>query len=469
MRLQEANKFLYRKIISPRSVNKDQARREFILNILLVWLALLSTIGFLINIIHPLLYPSSEGQSPLLTGVITFFLYTLLFISRKGKSMVTSAIFIWFLSLVGVYMCYYWGADLPATLLFFALLIVMTGILINSMYSFIIATLCGVTVIIFSYLTISGVFRPHLDWKGEIVHMVDAVIYAIILGIIAIVSWLSNREIEKALRRARASEAIVRKQRDSLEIQVEKRTKELRQAEAEKLSQLYRFAEFGRMATGLFHDLATPLNLITLNLDMLQKENKKINKQKITDSKVLLTRAIQGTHRLENFIQAARKQLQTSEVRKKFSLSSEISQAMKILEYKARKNGVKMRPTIQNHFQYVGNPSKFNQLVTNLISNAIDSYEGSKRGEKIVEIRLVNDGKNALFEVKDWGRGISEKNKEHIFEPFFTTKSKYRGMGMGLSICRDVVTKDLKGHLKVSSQKGKGTIFTVDFPLTQKS
>lgn len=467
MRLHQALNLLINRVIYPRSTDKDKARREFILNILLVGLLILTATGFLINLLHPFLYPSSEGQNPFITGSILIFILILLVLSRLGRSQIAALIFIWMLFVVGCYMAYYWGADLPALLLFFAMLIVMSGILIDAKFAFTISVLSGGSIIFFSYLEIAHILEPHVQWKKEMIHMVDSVVFVIILEIIAVVSWLSNREMEIALKRARASEAAVKRQRDNLEVLVAKRTKELRQSQAEKLSQLYHFAEFGKMASGLFHDLANPLALVSLNLDRLRRQSKNIDQQKISDTKIMLQRALSGTHRLEKFIQAARKQIQNQDVLQLFSLKEEVDQSIQVLGYKARKMHVTIERRFLNDIRFYGNPVRFNQLVTNLVSNAIDSYENVSDKNRKVEIRIAELHNEIRLEIQDWGSGIEKKNLDHIFEPLFTTKPQDKGMGIGLSISRDTVRKYLKGTIQVESNKNSGTKFIVTFPIVK--
>jgi len=462
---------LWKRIILPKSTNKDEARREFILNTLLVSLSILTAITFTINVFHPLLYSASEGAHPLISGGIFILVLSLLRISRYGKSRLSAFIFIGLLTAVGVYMDYFWGADLPAVLLFFALLIVMAGILIDTKFAFIIALLCGGSIILFSYLEIIHIYEPHNTWKNEVIHIVDSVVYVLILAIIAVVSWLSNREMERALKRARASETTVKRQRDKLEILVEKRTKELKLTQAEKLAQLYRFAQFGRMASGLFHDLATPLNLISLNLDRLSRRHKRIDKQKISHTRVLLKRAIGGTQRLESFVEAARKQIQGQEILQTFSLNKEVTQVIQMLEHKAKKSHITISFKLKKDVKTFGSPVKFIQIITNLVLNAIDAYENVRRKTKRIEVRVQKVNSNVKLEVQDWGIGIHERDTLKIFDPLFTTKSPKKGIGMGLSICKDIVEKHLKGTCTVESKRGVGTTFAVQFPIkeTQKA
>ena len=78
---------------------------------------------------------------------------------------------------------------------------------------------------------------------------------------------------------------------------------------------------------------------------------------------------------------------------------------------------------------------------------------------------FLEDGVIAI-EVEDTGEGISESNAKQIFDPFFTTKSEGKGTGLGLSISHGIIT-DHKGKLIVSSEKGKGTKFTIELPLDE--
>jgi len=460
---------LFKYLIKPTSSDPDRARREFILNTLLVGLIILSIPAVTNNFIKFFAVKGYNGANPLITGTILFAFCFLLLLSRLGKSKVSSFIFILLLLAINLVITYRWGTDLGEALLIYSLVIVMTGILINSKAAFFVSLISGCGILLLSYLTVQGIHLPDDTWKFEMLHFADTVIQAITLGIIALVSWLFNREMERALRRARASEMALKRQRDRLEIVVEKRTKELKLAQAEKLAQLYRFAQFGRMASGLFHDLVNPLNLVSLNLDLLSRKNKGIERQKLSDAKVLLNRAVGGTRRLEDFVQAARRQVQHQEAPKAFSLANEITQSIQILEHKAKKSHVRVLPKLDKDIKTFGNSIKFSQVITNLVLNAIDAYEHVERKEMLVEVRLQKINSNVRLEVQDWGSGIHKKYLHKIFDPLFTTKSTEKGIGMGLSICKDVVEKDFKGRCIVRSQRGVGTTFIVEFPILKKN
>ena len=66
------------------------------------------------------------------------------------------------------------------------------------------------------------------------------------------------------------------------------------------------------------------------------------------------------------------------------------------------------------------------------------------------------------MEIEDFGEGIEQKNIDKIFEPFFTTKDE-SGIGIGLSLTKDIIEKDFKGSIEAESEIGKGTRFVIKF------
>jgi len=140
-------------LLAPKSLDKDKARREFILNILLIGLIFLSSAAFLINLVYFFLLNGRKSEdNPMLTGLIAGFLIILFILSRKGKSTFSSSVFIFLFIIIGSYSNYLWGADLPATLLLSALVIVMAGILIDSKVAFLATFISGGSIILFTYL-----------------------------------------------------------------------------------------------------------------------------------------------------------------------------------------------------------------------------------------------------------------------------------------------------------------------------
>jgi signal transduction histidine kinase len=109
----------------------------------------------------------------------------------------------------------------------------------------------------------------------------------------------------------------------------------------------------------------------------------------------------------------------------------------------------------------IGDRIQLQQVLLNLITNAIDSMT-AKEGPRVLCFKSeVRRGSAVEISVEDTGRGISPENMVRIFNPLFTTKSG--GMGMGLSICRSIVEAH-EGQLWVSSNAPGGAIFRFELP-----
>jgi PAS domain S-box-containing protein len=120
-------------------------------------------------------------------------------------------------------------------------------------------------------------------------------------------------------------------------------------------------------------------------------------------------------------------------------------------------------------------PTQIHQIVMNLATNAFHSM-GEARGELTVSLKGIGfrgddiiepdmrPGEYVCLTVSDTGKGMPKDVIEKIFDPFFTTKDKGKGTGMGLSVVHGIV-KNMKGNIQVHSEPGKGSRFTVYFPV----
>jgi two-component system NtrC family sensor kinase len=111
-------------------------------------------------------------------------------------------------------------------------------------------------------------------------------------------------------------------------------------------------------------------------------------------------------------------------------------------------------PTIQ------ASPTEIQQVLLNLINNAIDAIE---QPGGTVTVVTRTEGGAVVLEIRDTGKGIPEANLARIFDPFFTTKPVGQGTGLGLSICYGIIDK-AGGSITVESEIEQGTTFTVSFP-----
>jgi PAS domain S-box-containing protein len=112
---------------------------------------------------------------------------------------------------------------------------------------------------------------------------------------------------------------------------------------------------------------------------------------------------------------------------------------------------------------------EMNQVMLNLIVNAAHAIGDAikLRGEAkgVITIRTKQDGDSVLVDVADNGTGIPESAQSHIFEPFFTTKGVGKGTGQGLAIIRTIVLKNHGGTISFTTAPGKGTTFHIRLPM----
>lgn len=111
------------------------------------------------------------------------------------------------------------------------------------------------------------------------------------------------------------------------------------------------------------------------------------------------------------------------------------------------------------------NGGQLNQVLLNLLINAIHAIRSKEDGMGSIRIKTDLVGDFVECSVTDSGTGMDEKTMKKIFDPFFTTKPMGIGTGLGLSISFDIVTNKHEGYLKVESTLGVGTTFRIGLPI----
>ena len=112
-----------------------------------------------------------------------------------------------------------------------------------------------------------------------------------------------------------------------------------------------------------------------------------------------------------------------------------------------------------------GRRGQIQQVILNIVMNALDAVEDSDRQAGLVCIRTWCDGDFAKIAISDTGAGVSEELKEKIFNPFFTTKPVGKGTGQGLALAKDCVVKGHNGRLGLIDRDGFTTTFLIELPL----
>lgn len=453
-----------------RSTVQDSHTREFVLDVLLLSSITIFTIALLchsitwfINSASFALFTHSLGIPIAIMLIILLLLYLF---SRSGyfkiSAYVIIVIFLLFTSLVS----YQRGVGETAALSIDILVIGMAGVLIGTRFAFVVTGFLILLLFVMGTLQIHNIITIDPIWKIVRWTHQDTVLIAIIFIVTAILAWLSNREAERSLNRAHSSETALRAQRDSLEVLVEERTKQLQETQLEKISQLYSFAEFGRLSSGLFHDLMNPLSAVSVNVEKAKTEG--LVEGDLSQVQHYLEKAFVAAQRMERFIGAVRKQIGRQREQKEFSLVEETSQVIDILSYKAYVADVCLVLTAPVDVLLVGDPIRYGQALLNLITNAIDAYEFIPQDykDRTVMVSIAETSEYVICTVLDHGAGIEEKNRENIFKPFFTTKllQETKGSGIGLSIVKTIIEKDFNGIVTVESNPVSGTVFTLTLP-----
>jgi len=438
-------------VVDVHILQEDVNRRRFILRILLIASIALTCAAILSSTWQFIsLHGTYRGTNPLfLLPALLFFIS--LFALTKRFPLVVSWIFIGIYYLIGTFIMVSWGTSVPQGVLVYVLLIIIAGILIGTRAAFLSIIVLGATMLHLNYEELHHLSHPNLYWLHDQATYSDSIVFIFSFLIIFFVSWLSNREIERSLLRARVSEAELLKERDLLEVKVEERTRELQEAQQKELAQLYHFAQFGRLSSELLHDLVDPLSAVSVNLQKLTQ----------TDQPDLVQRALRGTQKMEQFVAAARRQIQRQRQVAHFSLRTAVGEAIDMLKNKAEKEGVTITMQSAQAFLVYADPIRFHRLVSNLISNAIDSFEGGAFLEKKITVVLEVEKVGILLKVIDTGKGIAADVLPHVLEPFYTTKDSSKGMGLGLSICREITEQEFNGSLEIKSEVGFGTTVEV--------
>lgn len=458
----------FKKLIQPQNSDKNLNRQERLLNILLGF----SIISFiLINFIQLINWATStKGHClpPIYAGLIFIFLIFLLWLSKKGQTKTAAWLLIITYSLPMFHLFILWGTNLPTALLLAALTIGLFGLLIEDNLVLISSTIIGVFMILLAYLQHTSLIKFDDYWRTEKNEVSDTITYALLLLVIATIVWLLAHNLKQALARALESEEKLQEEYELLEIRVVERTRQLHRAEEEKITQLYRLAEFGRLSSGIFHDLINPLTAVSLNLEQIKGEAG----AKIINAKSYLDQALLATHRMESLIVGIRKQIQQKSNPIIFIINEEIEQIIQILAHKARQAKVKINFITTEKIKFYGDAIKFGQIIINLLANAIEASEdqikidNNKNPEKEIQIELLSHENKILILVSDQGVGIAAENINKIFEPFFSTKTENdRGLGLGLASVKNITEHDFAGNIIVESQINQGSRFTVSLPL----
>lgn len=267
---------------------------------------------------------------------------------------------------------------------------------------------------------------------------------------------------------------------------------ELKKAESQ-LIQTERLAALGQLVAGVAHEINNPLSFVSNNIAVLDRDVKALRTlmqfygeaqpvveqhqpalaqairahaeaidlpYTLANLPELMTRSRDGLKRIQQIVKDLRDfaRLDESELQEA-DLNAGVESTLNIVRGRARKQNVELHaelsplPTIHCY------PAKINQVVLNLVANAIDACP---RGGKVT-VQTQPVGAGVEIHVIDTGTGIDPAIRDRIFDPFFTTKPVGQGTGLGLSISYGII-QDHDGKMEVKSTVGQGTHFIIRLP-----
>ena len=351
-----------------------------------------------------------------------------------------------------------WGINTPFGILMFSLVIVLSGILIRAQYALYGAAF-AFALLVFTQVSLeSGWNTPNDDWTGKVSNFGDVFAYSTGFVMIAIVSWLYGRQMERSLHKATTAERALQAQKANLERIVQQRTAALEQTQIEEMEQMYRLTQVGSLSTGLLHDLANYLTVLTLDIENLR------NSQDKHDA-LTLERAQQTISYIDTMVEDVRSQLHGEPVKTpSFSVVTALNNVTGVLQGKAEQAKVILdwqAPKSSKEFQVAGDKTRFNQVMTTLICNAIDAYTSSRQDQRVT-IRTERAGETIVISVQDQGKGIPNSVRSELFKKL--QSSKMSGMGIGLFLAKQIVERHLQGTLTLDPSREQ-TRFIIQLPV----
>ncbi len=311
-----------------------------------------------------------------------------------------------------------------------------------------------------------------------------AFIFIITLGVILFHRFTENsrhlqlysREIEEKSRKLEEAKEELEDYSRTLESKVEERTRQVKEKHAQ-LVQSSKMASLGSLVAGVAHEINTPIGAISSMHNTLMRAVDKLKVQlggslsEVEDEQLRIKRSLQavdeanrvistGTERVIEIVRRLRSFARLDEAElKDADINEGLEDTLTMIHHEIKHNIVIHKdfgvlPLISCY------PGRLNQVFLNLLINARQAIKGE--GEIFITTRRQDQ--TISIKIRDTGTGISPENLERIFDPGFTTKGVGVGTGLGLSICYQII-QDHRGEIKVDSELGKGTTFTVILPM----
>lgn len=263
-------------------------------------------------------------------------------------------------------------------------------------------------------------------------------------------------QMAKSLQVFQATAKVVKKTNQKLEAEVEERrlAEEKLRVTQDELVQAGKLAALGQLSVGITHEINQPLTAISSHTRSAQKwlEQERADKatQNLHKIETLLGKVAALTRHLKAFSRKSDGKVSS------VAVMPIVNDAIELFANK--QIPIVLDCNLSSCESVRANPIRLEQVLVNLISNAIDAVEQTP--EPLISVSVSRAGEEVTIAVKDNGKGILADDIPHIFDPFYTRKEVGKGLGLGLSIAFNII-KDFGGSIRVNSQPQQGSEFVV--------
>jgi C4-dicarboxylate-specific signal transduction histidine kinase len=241
---------------------------------------------------------------------------------------------------------------------------------------------------------------------------------------------------------------------------------QLRQLQAD-YAHAARISTLGEVATSIAHEVKQPLAAIVTNgetaLHWLSRED--LN---VTKVRQLTSRIVESAYHAGDIIQRIRMMAIRGEPeRVTLDMKSVTAEGLSFVRHDIESKKIALAIDIaQTLPKVIGDRIQLQQVIVNLLLNSIQAIDHAQSPERHIRIALHAEDGLLAFSIRDSGPGIAQHSLDHLFESFFTTKEG--GMGIGLAICRSIVTAH-GGNIAVSNDPAGGAHFRFTLPVAKNA
>jgi two-component system C4-dicarboxylate transport sensor histidine kinase DctB len=269
-----------------------------------------------------------------------------------------------------------------------------------------------------------------------------------------------TRRIGAALRRSEAEEAQLREANERLAVEIEeRRAAERRLARTQdELERASRLAALGQLAASVTHELGQPIAAMRNHLAAAEIGGQ--GEGRLVPCIAGIVDRMEGiTRQLKFFARNDREEFTRVDLREA------VRAALALVEPNIERVGARVSVAAPDHPVMVrGNQLRLEQVLTNVLRNAVDAVEDC--AERRIAVRIVLFDGVGRVEVRDTGHGLGQASLDDLQEPFVTTRESGRGMGLGLAISANIVRAH-EGRISARDSANGGAVFCIDIPQEQ--